>query len=194
MPRDTPSGDLTVEYEVEQKFPIDDAESLRSKLSELSAAAAEPVEQVDTYFSHPARDFAQTDEALRVREFDSRCTLTYKGPKIDDHTKTRQEIKIALPSQEHDARQIASLLEALGFLPVAQVRKTREVFRLQWDSRPLVVALDEVASLGSFLEIESMARQHDLDAARDAVQSLAERLGVDASERRSYLELILGGV
>lgn len=188
-----PNNDPSVEYEVEQKFPIDDAEGLRSKLLELGAAAAAPVEQIDTYFSHPARDFAQTDEALRVREFDSRCTLTYKGPKIDDHTKTRQEIKIALPSQEDDARQVAALLEALGFLPVAQVRKTREIFRLQWESRWLVVALDEVASLGSFLEIESMAHQYDLDAARAAVQSLADRLGVDASERRGYLELILAG-
>ena len=52
----------------------------------------EPAEQVDTYFSHPARDFAATDEALRIRSIDQENFVTYKGPKLDATTKTRREI------------------------------------------------------------------------------------------------------
>ena len=53
--------------EVELKYRLDDPESL---LSALIARGAEPgaatIER-DVYFNHPSRDFAETDEALRLR-------------------------------------------------------------------------------------------------------------------------------
>lgn len=56
-----------MKYEVEKKFPVDDLNEVVAKLEELSATFSEPVVQVDRYFAHPVRDFASTDEALRIR-------------------------------------------------------------------------------------------------------------------------------
>ena len=54
-------------YEVELKFPVADASAMEQKLIGLAARFREPAEQTDRYFLHPCRDFARTDEALRLR-------------------------------------------------------------------------------------------------------------------------------
>jgi adenylate cyclase class IV len=53
------------------------------------------------------------------------------------------------------------------------------------------VAVDEVDRLGSFVELEVLASEKTLDAARACVVSLAAELGLSVSERRSYLEMLL---
>jgi adenylate cyclase class 2 len=53
------------------------------------------------------------------------------------------------------------------------------------------VALDDVEGLGAFVELELMAREDQLDAARAALSQLASQLQLAGSERRSYLELLL---
>jgi adenylate cyclase class IV len=51
-------------YEVENKFPVPDLAAVEQRLSAFGAQFGEAIEQVDHYFAHPVRDFAQTDEAL----------------------------------------------------------------------------------------------------------------------------------
>jgi adenylate cyclase class 2 len=178
-------------YEVEQKFPLSDAASLTARLSALGARPSGQCEQTDHYFNHPARDFSQTDEALRIRQVDGRALITYKGPKIDRLTKTRREIELPLGSGADTAEQFSELLVALGFVPVAQVHKHRRTFELDWQGHSVEVALDDVSELGHFVELELSATEETLEAARAALASLASRLELAASERRSYLELLL---
>ena len=85
-----------MKLEVEQKFAVPDLGQLQTRLLELGAKAGEPQLQVDQYFAHPARDFAQTDEALRIRRIGQSNFVTYKGPKIDATTKTRRELELPL--------------------------------------------------------------------------------------------------
>jgi predicted adenylyl cyclase CyaB len=83
------------------------------------------------------------------------------------------------------------MLVALSFRPVAEVRKTRRVLHIQWQSQEIEISLDHIASLGDFLELELTADEKTLDAAKAAIASFAAALGLTASERRSYLELLL---
>jgi adenylate cyclase class 2 len=182
-----------MKYEVEQKFPIADAAAIERKLTELGGVFESPVEQVDRYFGHPARDFARTDEALRIRRSGEQNRITYKGPKIDAATKTRREIELPLAPGEQAAEDFSSLLEALGFRRVAEVRKRRRIAGLAWNGCEVEAALDEVEHVGQFLELELSADDQGLDAAKACLASLAEELGLESSERRSYLELLLNG-
>ncbi len=177
--------------EVEQKFAAADLEGVERLMAAEGSAFAPPVAQVDRYYAHPVRDFAQTDEALRIRRVGEANFVTYKGPKLDPRTKTRREIELALQPGEDGFAQFASLLEALGFRPVAEVRKQRRIARLQWQGFPLEVALDDVQAVGRFVELETAADPADAEAAKAALASLAGRLGLEANERRSYLELLL---
>ena len=105
-------------YEVEQKFPVADMAALESKLESLGATIAEPHGEIDLYFAHPGRNFAETDEALRIRRKGASNYITYKGPKIDRTTKTRQEIELPLPPGDDAPEAWVGLLAALGFAAV----------------------------------------------------------------------------
>lgn len=177
--------------EVEQKFPLPQAAPVLAALSNLGAALGEPQLQVDRYFNHPARDFAATDEAFRIRSVGDQNCVTYKGPKLDATTKSRREIEIAFAPYPASAEQFASMLLLLGFREAGTVRKHRRQASLVWNGQQVEVMLDEVTHLGSFLELEIGAEEAEVPAAKEALQTLADHLGLTTSERRSYLELLL---
>jgi adenylate cyclase class 2 len=178
-------------FEVEQKYPLADPASAVRRLRELGAVDGQVMTQVDAYFNHPARDFAATDEALRIRQIGEANFITYKGPKLDATTKTRKELELPLPTGSAAAESFAEILLALGFRRVAEVRKQRRTLHLQWQGRNAEIALDEVEGVGSFIEIELSATEADLEAAKNCLASLAAELNLKDFERRSYLELLL---
>jgi adenylate cyclase class 2 len=177
-------------YEVEMKFPVSDEAALEARLAELGATISAPQAERDVYFAHPARDFAHTDEALRVRRKGPANFLTYKGPKLDTTTKTRHEIDLPLPPDEETAQAWTGLLDALGFTVAGEVRKSRRKAHVPWQGRRVEVSLDEVERLGTFVELELVVEPAEAEAAKRCIASLAERLQLEKSERRSYLELL----
>jgi adenylate cyclase class 2 len=168
--------------EVEAKAHLDDPERIISSIIELGGREIYFTVQRDTYYRHPNRDFAQTDEALRIREEEGRSFITYKGPKLDAETKSREELEVPLV----DPQDLGGLLLRLGFEPVAVVEKRRRGYLVG----TLEVCVDEVKGLGHFLEVEARGCE-DLDEGRERVLGLLESLGLDRMERRSYLELLL---
>ena len=179
-------------YEVEVKYRSVDHDQLRRRLIEAGAREAAPVDQEDLYLSHPSRDFAQTNEALRLRRIGGDNRITYKGPRFPGPTKTREEIELPFEEGEDAFRRLSRLFENLGFRPVASVRKRRTTFHLPRPPHEIEVSLDRAEGLGDFAEIEAIApAQADLPAAQSAVLELAARLGLDQVEPRSYLRMIL---
>jgi len=178
-------------YEVEQKHRVGDAAALIARLAARGVTLEPPLEQSDEYFAHPARDFAKTDEALRIRTSGEKCFVTYKGPKLDAATKTRRELELPLHPDDGGARQFAELLAALGFTPVATVRKRRRQFRIRHAGHDVEGSLDDVDGVGGFVELELVADDLSLDEARRVIRELAGELELGPSERRSYLELLL---
>ncbi len=180
-----------MKIEVELKFPVGDLSQLRQQLTELGADWFDTRDEEDTYYAHPSRDFARTDEALRIRRVGRSARITYKGPRLDAETKSRRELELPLGESEAATDGWASLLEALGFRPVATVRKHRFKARVLWQGREIEASLDEVELVGTFIELELVVEDQDFDGARDAIRLLAEYLGLSGGERRSYLELLL---
>lgn len=180
-----------MKFEVEQKFPVEDLADIECRLASAGATFTDVVIQVDRYLAHPSRDFAKTDEAIRIRQVGDANFITYKGPKIDATTKTRKEMELPLHDGVEQAEQWASLLEVLGFSPVAVVCKRRRHAHIAWQDAEIEVALDQVEDLGDFVELEVSADEATLDTAKSKVQSLADELGLSGSEQRSYLELLL---
>jgi adenylate cyclase class 2 len=177
--------------EVELKFPLtDDAPTAKQLVERLEAvgARAQPARQQDDhYYDHPGRDFAATDEALRIREDNHQARLTYKGPLIDDVAKSRLEYETAIESADVGA----SILEALGFQLVRTVSKTRRPFELNWHDTDVEVVIDQVVGLGEFVELETISDENSHQAARDTLLELAGELGLVHSQRQSYLALLL---
>lgn len=184
-------------FEVELKFPIQNPEELLQTLTSWGIVSGRLKQQVDRYFNHPSRDFAQTDEALRLRLDAGHPCITYKGPKIDTSTKTRREIEVPIGANqeagETDLEAMSDLLTALGFRTVATVTKSRTCYDVPWDGGTVELSIDDVERVGFFVELEKQAADSDLDAARESILTLASKLGLSSPERRSYLELLLLG-
>jgi len=172
--------------EVEAKVEVKDLQPLRRRLKELGARYTSKELQRDTYFNHPQRDFASTDEALRVRSTSrGEHSITYKGAKLpESKVKAREELNL----QVTNAEVAAEILFRLGFKEVAHVVKKREVWALQG----LTVCLDEVEGLGSFVEVEA-AERGEASSSEEAALRLIHQLGLGSLSliRESYLELIL---
>ena len=179
-----------MQLEIEQKFPVKGFEQVRKTLAGLGAAFEQPVSQTDVYFRHPTRNFIQTDEALRLRRVGEENCITYKGPKIDQETKTRRELELGFGPGQKTFAAWAELLEILGFSRGGEVQKERTPGKLPWEGHEVHLALDTVAGLGTFLELEIVADEKDLPAAKKSVLSLAEKLDLGLAERRGYLTLL----
>ena len=182
-------------YEVEIKYPVDDAAGLEAELRALGARFAAPLRQTDRYYSHPCRDFARTDEALRLRAVDGGVVITWKGPRVGGDTKTRREIELPLGGPGAPAGTTLgewdTLLGALGFRPVREVAKERLPAALAWDGLEVEVCIDRVPGLGAFLEIEVLAEADGVAGAEARLRTLAAALGCGEPERRSYLEMVI---
>lgn len=184
-----------MQLEVEQKYPVPDHAELQTQLAALGCDFHPRRDQADLYFAHPVRNFKETDEALRLRHCVSEsggdeAFITYKGPKLDPTTKTRREIELPIAGADGYQRY-RELLEILGFRPVMEVRKTRTSGTLAWEGANIEVALDNVAGLGTFIELEILSPADQLEAAKGRLASLATKLGLLQSERRGYLDLLI---
>ncbi|MCI0376588.1 MAG: class IV adenylate cyclase [Gemmataceae bacterium] len=177
--------------EIEMKFPVADFAPILERMTLLHAKGGEPVEEADHYFNAPDRDFARTDEALRLRRVGSRSLVTYKGPKEPGPTKTRTELELPLTPGAESAERFCRFLAYLGYRATAVVKKIRRAFHFRGDGFSLKVCLDEVESLGHFVEVEIVATESDKEKAQRVILKLAEEMGLDNAERLSYLEMVL---
>ncbi len=177
--------------EIEMKFPVADTGSVQRILEAWQARPEPALDEADHYFNAPDRDFARTDEALRLRRIGERNLITYKGPKQAGPAKTRTEIEVPLEPSSAVADGFCQLLLKLGYRPTAVVRKRRGIWHFQRDGFDLQACLDEVQEVGRFVEIEIVAPPEQRAAAEQVLQRIAAELGLRDSERRSYLEMLL---
>lgn len=186
-------------YEVEMKVAADHG-TVREELEREGSSLVESVTQKDTYYNAPDRDFVETDEALRIRREvtangDARTAVTYKGPLVDDESKTREEAETYVESDE----AMDAILTGLGYDAAATVTKERDHYEIDG----CVVTLDTVEGLGEFLEVEleiegggggdADSDEESLEDARERARDVLELLGLDPGDqiRTSYLDLLL---
>lgn len=178
--------------EIEIKAKIESIDSLRKKLLRQEFTPLYAIREADTYYNGVNRNFAQTDEALRVRQTElagdgeRRAFVTYKGPKLDAGSKVRKELEVTVS----DGSVMGELLRSLGHEAVLEVVKAREYFQ----KGKMIACLDEVVGLGSYMELEIVTEEgggYTLE--RDMLLETLDSLDVsrEACTRKSYLELLL---
>ncbi len=177
--------------EVEMKFRVADWTAIIAKLEATGAVPEPRREDTDHYFNAPDRDFAQTDEAVRLRRIGAENYLTYKGPKIDTVTKSRPEIELRLADGSQTAADAVRFLSSLAYRPVAVVSKFRQVYNFQRDGFTLSACLDDVGAVGRYVELEILADESRYELARAVLLKAVEEFGLVEHERRSYLRLLL---
>ena len=172
--------------EVEVKVSVEDPKQMERSIIELGATPIGIDVQADTYYNASHCDFGKTDEALRIRVQDDQAFLTYKGPKMDDVSKTRKEIQVEI----QDTESMGNILTSLGFSPVAIVTKKRKNFRIG----DFYISLDEVRDLGHFMEVEiTMKEPRNYREKVESIFKFMAKLDIkrESTIRKSYLEMML---
>jgi len=164
---------------IEIKAPYPDLDKARRIAADLGAEPLGREHQVDTYFG--ARN-----GRLKLRETDARGAhlIPYRRP--DRAGPKRSDYEIIAIANPPAVREILS--DILGV--VAVVDKAREVFLLDRTR----IHLDDVKTLGRFIEFEAMLAEEETDREGQArVHRLLDAFEVDRAVllEGSYCELIM---
>jgi len=181
--------------EVEIKIPIKEIfldEDPQTYITDEIGIPYEKIKQIDAYFQSPIKDFQQTDEALRIRQIYSknnipRVEITYKGPKMGNDMKIREELTISAEKYSDTLK----IFERLGFKAVAEIKKNR----VNWRKDSIIISLDEVIGLGTFIEAEMITSKNsnDISISKKEIIGFLKKIFPKWSgkeERYSYLELL----
>lgn len=187
----SPATEHATTIEVELKFAVEDRDAVIRAIGRLGATPQPPERQRDLYFNHPVRDFAETDEALRIRMVDGAAHVTFKGPRIDRETKSRREIELAFAGGEMAGNQFGEILQLLGFQAVLNVSKSRSRWHVPCPSGVIEIAVDDVEGLGTFVELERAVPSSEYEIAKAEIQEVAAQLQLTRPEHRSYLRMLL---
>ena len=190
--------------EVEIKVAISNPESLKENLKKLNGKYKISLDHEDTYFNMPIklRNFKKTDEALRLRksiEFNKnnkenttimRSFITYKGKKIDQTTKTREEIEVEIKNLE----EMKKLFENLGFREIFTVKKERELYKFNFKNEKIELLIDFLPILNqNFMEAEIIVEsEKEVPLVSEKLFEFLKKFGISKTDsiRESYLELI----
>lgn len=172
--------------EIEVKAEVE--EDLSDRIIGAGGKLLREVTQEDVYFRHPCRDFAERDEALRLRVEDGRFTLTFKGRRGGKGAKMREEIEVSVSNFE----EAVALFERLGFEKAFVIRKRRKEFLLEG----VLVSLDDVEGLGRFVEIEVLLDESsgvDEERLKEKLLNISKKLGIKKERltTESYLEMLV---
>lgn len=139
--------------EVEIKLRLPDLEPLRRRLTGLGFGVHH-----ERAFERNLVFNTEPGTLLRLRDFDGRNILTYKGPAAPGPHKSREEIEVEVS----DAAGLREILDRLGYRPVFIYEKYRTEYRRPAETG--IVMLDETP-IGDFLEVEGEPAWIDRTAA-----------------------------
>jgi adenylate cyclase class 2 len=142
--------------EIEIKFSIQDIRELQRRLRKSKFRLVTPrTHEINTLYDLDGQPLRKHGELLRLREYGSEWTLTFKAKGKTGRHKTRTELETKVA----DGKRLESILLALGFTPSFRYEK----FRAEWSDGKGHVVLDETP-IGNFGEIEGKSRWIDQTA------------------------------
>jgi adenylate cyclase class 2 len=171
--------------EAELKARLSDPEAVRAALAQR--ADVEKAIYRDTYYDTAGGALDAAGRELRLRTIETpdtvRHLLTFKEPAVDESgSKPEYETTVTAPSA------VAHMVEALGYAPAIELTKECENYRFSDGGRDFVATVVRVPEItGTFLEVETMAAEDQVDEALDAVRTVLEQLGIAANDLTTEL-------
>src|SRR3989344_3875201 len=162
--------------EIEVKAKITDITALLAKLSVLGVALSEPLKQEDIiYTNFPDEEFADFKPGvnfLRIRKNNGKVLFTLKQSFVNELEGIEKELEIS------NEKEMEDILSLLGYHQAVQVIKTRR----QAKYKDYEICLDEVETLGSFIEVEKLADEDSLEVQNEMFNFLVS-LGIEKADR-----------
>lgn len=172
--------------EVEIKLPLFRRSITERALTDCGFKAGNLVKESDFYFTSDFHDFMKTDEALRIRTCENFTTRETTSFLTDTVSTTRKELETRI----EDADIAREILISLGYKKLYPVTKLRQYYH----KGRMTACVDQVESLGSFLELEILVDSPEQkESALQSIEALLLDMGSSLKEttRKSYLSMLL---
>ncbi len=161
--------------EIEVKAKLKDEETFLRNCKKIGIQFSEVVIQEDKTYETELPYSDPNWNIFRLRKQNNKTILTMKH-KASTRTRDNYEYETLV---ENEAETI-KILERLGYKFGIGINKKRRIAKY----KDLELCLDEIERLGSFVEVEKLARDDvDVDAIQSELWSLLNKLGVEARDR-----------
>lgn len=138
--------------EIELKLEIhNNSSQVKSKIESSGAEYRGKYIQTDFWLDTRDKQLKSKGIGLRVRKQNGEATLTLKQGQVSAEMREAEEVEVRVDNFEN----IFEILKRLGFGVEAEIKKEREV----WGLGSVIICLDSVESLGTFLELEGPAEK-----------------------------------
>ncbi|KKT23335.1 MAG: Adenylate cyclase [candidate division TM6 bacterium GW2011_GWF2_43_87] len=182
--------------EIELRYEVLDVKSL--ELFTIHLELLHKKHDIDVYFDTPDASFYQWGLYFRVRN-NKKFEIKFNRACLEDPKLPRQDFceehGFSLPLQVHDLARLNELLLSLSLTPIynADLETLKEAnnlvslytvdkIRTSYKCGNFVLAVDEVAGLGMFLEIELMAQSTEgIEAIKQEMQCALAGLKIKPS-------------
>ena len=167
--------------EIEVKIKVNSFESIENKLKELGCNISDPIIQNDIVFFDKNYD-GKTRNVLRIRTVDDKSILTFKRSAVDELSCIEKEVEIKNPEI------MIEMIDLLGYEEYVRVNKKRR----KCNYKNYEICLDDVETLGLYIEVEKMSDEDQEIVKKELVDFLLS-LGVDVSGRvlKGYDTLVI---
>lgn len=165
--------------EIEIKLPLSNPIEVKRFLNENAKLVSEDVYQNDSYYTPIHRDFLAVKypfEWLRLRKSPRGAFITYKHffPENAKKTDYCDEFEAKIDNFE----AIEKIFKSLDFKEAVVVEKTRTT----WIFEEVEIALDEVADLGSYVELEAVGNFNNPKDGKEYLYKILKKLNADVGE------------
>jgi len=160
--------------EIEIKAMVQDKASLLSAIKNAGIELSAPIKQHDVVYGQTGvADNAPGSIWLRIRtENDTKTIFTLKQQHTGGLDSIEHETEIS------DAKELAAIIDTLGFTLYSDLTKTRQKAHYN----DIEICLDEVENLGTFIEAEKLTDENsDGKGVVEQLWSELEKIGVDRS-------------
>lgn len=162
--------------EVEVKVRIDDPGLMRKRILKI-ADFKKKVSKGDDYFRLEGKGYPS--KAFRIRDDGEKLVVNFKKHLKHlwkDGVVVKREYEFELSDRKHLDNFIA-LLEDFGFKEWVKKRKHTEKYEHKKDKR-IEIEINTVEHVGTYMEIEYLAKDNEVEKARKAIIDTLHELGV----------------
>lgn len=189
------SSALYATKEIELKISVDDGQraSLEKWLSK-NAVCKGTSKQTEYYLTNPdkpwdtSKGFKDASQTLRVRCEKKGDSVCFKQAHYDPITKKRTH-RDEFETKVQDGVVMLDILRSLGYSTITLVSKIRTTYLVR---DTFEVVLDDVESVGKFIEIELKKPTDDVKAGLKSIQNFLKEVGITefTEYERSYIHMM----
>jgi len=171
------------DIEIEIKLPLENPEDVKSFLEKNGKNVARNLKQKDTYFVPSHRDFMDFEypfEWLRIRETSNGSFITYKYYHPENVART--DYCDEFESKIENASSLRKIFNSLNIKELVTVDKIRN----SWMLDGVEVSIDDVNSLGTFIELEAKKGFKDPKEGRRFLFGVLEKLSAKVGDEPNW--------